>query len=109
MNVSRMNPPVAVCSLCYVLELQDGCYYVGQSYDINFRISQHKSSNGSRWTKLHKPIRIHSVRDDIDENTLTKEYMRKYGWEKVRGGSWCKVEMKFAPNLEEKKDAVCLL
>ena len=87
--------PIPVSPLIYCLELEQGKYYVGITYNLNFRYAQHKASEGSGWTKLYKPLRIVEViSEDVSrkmEDIVTKQYMERYGAETVRGGSWCRV------------------
>ena len=86
--------PLLVPPMIYVLELVDGNYYVGITYNLNIRLSQHLSGSGAGWTRLHKPIRVVEVFfegcDRKMEDEVTKRYMEKYGKDKVRGGSYCK-------------------
>jgi len=93
---SRMEP-VVVSPLIYCLELEQGKYYVGITYNLNFRYAQHKSGEGARWTKLYKPLRIMEViSEDVDRNmedTITLQYIERYGAENVRGGSYCKIRL----------------
>jgi predicted GIY-YIG superfamily endonuclease len=75
----------------YVLKLKDDCWYVGRTSDVPKRIRQHFTQNGSAWTTLHKPIVMEACFRDaspFDEDRYTKEYMLKYGIDKVRGGSY---------------------
>ena len=84
----------------YVLELGDGCYYVGISIDLNTRLLQHinNSSHSSKWVKRHKFKSVlklefigKSATDKIAkewERTNTLEMMKKYGYDKVRGHCW---------------------
>ena len=91
---------VPCCSLVYVLELEGGKWYVGTSNQINLRIAAHFTGNGSRWTKLHKPVRIHKVclgGRDV-ETRVTLEIMAEKGWQHVRGGGWCKPVMRRPPS-----------
>lgn len=83
-------------SKLYVLQLQNGKYYVGKTDDLATRYSQHKSGNGSEWTRLHKPVKIletRQLKSDEDETTLTKELMKKHGPDNVRGGAFCQREL----------------
>jgi len=75
----------------YVLKLEHGCYYVGKSSNVNARYQQHLKGTGAVWTKLHRPIKIMVIYKDVSpyfEDAITKEYMSKYGVNKVRGGSY---------------------
>ena len=87
--------PVITYPALYVLRLEDDCYYVGMSYNLNFRWSQHWMGSGAKWTRLHKPVEvikvIYPATEKGIENRVTLEYMELYGKEKVKGGSYCKV------------------
>ena len=83
----------------YVLRLEKGKYYVGYSGEIETRIASHFLQNGSLWTKKYKPIEVLSVRpgDVLLENVITITMMAKHGYENVRGGKYCKVDMNAPP------------
>jgi len=54
----------------YILKLEDNKYYVGKTKNINNRILDHFTNNGSEWTKKYKPIEIineYKSDDIIDE------------------------------------------
>ncbi len=78
----------------YVLKLEQDNWYVGITYNLNLRMAQHWTGQGAKWTQLHKPISIEAVHYPASkemENRITTEYMEKYGGDKVRGGSYCRV------------------
>jgi cellular nucleic acid-binding protein len=80
----------------YVLQLKDDKYYIGKAKDVQERFKQHKMGKGSSWTKEYTPIKIVETRpmmSNHDENNITKDYMKKYGIDNVRGGSYCQVEL----------------
>jgi len=87
--------PVLVSSALYVLRLEGDNYYIGMSYNLNFRWSQHWGGSGAKWTKLHKPLEvikvIYPATEEGIENKITLEYIALYGAERVKGGSYCKV------------------
>ena len=89
---------ITIKIMTYVLELEGAHFYIGKSFNLNFRMAQHFSGFGSRWTKLHKPIKIVECCIGDHEKDLTLKYMREKGWKKVRGGGWCKVDMKYPPH-----------
>ena len=75
----------------YVLRLEGGRYYVGKTDNLMNRYQQHLNGNGSAWTKKYKPVSLEKVIENVssfEEDKITKEYMSKYGIDKVRGGSY---------------------
>ena len=85
--------------LVYVLKLEDDCYYVGYSSNLNIRLCDHFNGKGSKWTMLHKPISIYSVcmGGTTTENRITLDMINKFGYNKVRGGNWCKLKVTKIP------------
>jgi hypothetical protein len=80
----------------YILELEQGKYYVGKTINPSFRLDSHFNQNGSAWTKLYKPIKMVELIpncDDYDEDKYTRVFMDKYGIDNVRGGSFVSVEL----------------
>ena len=93
-----MDAGIHISPLTYVLECQPSVrggrpnYYVGISMcGLHARLAQHFAGRGSKWTRKHKPTRIHSVRwgGTKTERELTIQLARVYGAEYVRGGPWC--------------------
>ena len=84
----------------YIIELEDDNWYVGISSRGTYRLYEHFCGFGSKWTKLHRPLKVHTITYVGDretagrwekENTLSLMY--KKGWEKVRGYHWCHLVM----------------
>jgi predicted GIY-YIG superfamily endonuclease len=78
----------------YILQLENGKYYVGKSNDVQKRFREHKSGSGSAWTSEYKPIKILETRPITsvhDETNVTKDLMKKHGIDNVRGGAYTKV------------------
>ena len=83
--------------LLYVLRLENNCWYIGMSRNVDKRYKAHQKGK-TIWTKEHAPIEIHEVREtglnsDSEvsklEDELTLEYARQFGVDKVRGGGYC--------------------
>jgi predicted GIY-YIG superfamily endonuclease len=75
----------------YVLQLEGGKWYVGKSNNIVSRLKEHLSGTGSVWTKKYRPISVHKTLENVsafEEDKVTKEYMAKYGIDRVRGGTY---------------------
>lgn len=80
----------------YILELEQGKYYVGKTTNPEFRLEKHFTSGGSAWTKKYKPLSVVEIIpncDDFDEDKHTIKYMEKYGINNVRGGSFCEIRL----------------
>ena len=87
---------IVIMSKLYVLKLDDDKWYVGKTDDVNNRFRQHSSGKGSAWTSIYKPLSIHETRANTsihDETNLTKDFMKKYGIDNVRGGAYTQIEL----------------
>jgi predicted GIY-YIG superfamily endonuclease len=80
----------------YILKLQGGNYYVGKSADVDRRIADHFNGGGSAWTQKHAPVKVVKIirgASAFDEDRYVKEYMSKYGIDKVRGGTYVSIHL----------------
>ena len=74
----------------YVLKLEGNRYYVGKAQDPMRRYQEHMNGEGSAWTRRYPAVSLEETRTGVspfEEDKVTKEYMAKYGIDKVRGGS----------------------
>ena len=73
----------------YVLLLEGGKYYVGESSDVKKRISSHKKGKGAAWTKNNEVISvvtpITKKQESFWELKETLERFKLHGIENVRG------------------------
>ena len=78
----------------YKLSLENGKTYIGKTTNINRRMEQHFSGNGSKVTQKFAPIKGKVIDScpgyfaDNLENKHTKQYIKKQGYNNVRGGSY---------------------
>jgi len=80
----------------YILELEQGKYYVGKTDHTFQRFNQHNTGSGAKWTQKYPVVDLYDFHRNMrnhDENRITLQMMRKFGAENVRGGSWTKVDM----------------
>ena len=79
--------------LCvYVLLLKNAHFYVGITDNLKKRISQHFAGIGAVWTKKYPPVKLLEVIENgslLVETKVTRDYMNRYGKDRVRGGKYC--------------------
>jgi len=91
----------------YILKLKGGNYYVGKTNNVEKRFLEHLSGKGSAWTTKHEPIEVSQVISNaspFDEDRYVKEYMHKYGINKVRGGTYVTEELDETQEYNLKKE-----
>ena len=75
----------------YVFELERNHYYVGITNDVKKAFQDHKNGKGSEWTRIYKPLEIYMTcpaYSPTATDSIVKNFMRLYGVEYVRGGSY---------------------
>ncbi|ABU43692.1 GIY-YIG catalytic domain-containing endonuclease [Paramecium bursaria Chlorella virus NY2B] len=87
----------------YALLLQNNKIYVGDTSNIYSRLMSHfeMSESSAKWVKLHGPVkRILEITYDAPpgaEQERTLEYADIFGYENVRGGYHCRLNMQNPP------------
>lgn len=87
----------------YVLLLGDNKLYVGNTDNIYNRLLDHclLTPSSALWVREHGPVRrvVEVCRDcrRDDETYKTLEYMSLFGWQNVRGASYCRPAMRSPP------------
>lgn len=82
--------------ILYVLQLEDDCWYVGTTGNLEVRFQKHQQQTACEWTRCHHVVGLFSQEpcsSPLLEDFKTKELMRKYGIDRVRGGSYCQVKL----------------
>lgn len=80
----------------YILQCQKNKWYVGSTTNPNHRLDDHMNGGASAWTKKYPPIQLYELIpecDEFDEDKHTKRYIKKYGIDNVRGGSYCQITL----------------
>lgn len=83
-------------SKLYILKCAGGKYYVGKTDNVDARLANHMSGKGSAWTAKYAPIEVMETRtitSPHDENNVTKDLMKRYGIDNVRGGAYTQVTL----------------
>ena len=96
-------PPLTIYPQLYILDLKEGKWYVGITYEFGRRLNQHMSGEGAMWTMRYPVERVSRVEliksgdPHQVEREVTLQLMQIYGYQNVRGGPWCQVEMSREP------------
>lgn len=57
---------------CYILECADGTFYTGWTTDPQRRVQQHNQGNGSRYTRMRRPVHLVYLERQPDRSTAQK-------------------------------------
>ena len=93
----------------YILKLVDNKYYIGFTDNIKKRVQEHIDGNGSSFTKMYRPINLVKVYENVNPEKVDVsiiKYMKKFGVDNVRGGSYKNVKLKKTQIKELKKQGV---
>lgn len=79
----------------FILTLEKERYYIGLTHQHDLSINDLKHTNCNAWLRKYKPLSIHIRKLEINEdiNTITLQYMEKYGINDVRGGYFSNLEL----------------
>ena len=94
--------PLQLLTAVYVLKLEGGRVYIGQTRNLSNRLSEHWRQ-GSTMTRTYKPSGVVELvfpanRDTEKQKTI--EYARRLGWNQpdgtpnVRGSDWARLDAK---------------
>lgn len=75
----------------YVLLLKNAHFYIGITDNLKKRIAQHFAGHGAVYTKRYPPVKVLEVIPNATlflETKVTRDYMNRYGKERVRGGKY---------------------
>lgn len=55
---SRRTASMDTMPYMYILECADGTYYVGSTWNIGRRLSQHNAGEGAEYTRTRRPVAL---------------------------------------------------
>ena len=68
----------------YMLECRDGSFYVGSTWDLERRVSEHDLGLGAEYTRRRRPVKLvwHAYSDSISEAYAMEK--RVQGWSRAK-------------------------
>lgn len=83
----------------YILECVDGTYYTGSTIDLEARLQQHQSGEGSSYTRCRLPVKLIFVEvyDRIDEAFYREKQIQ--GWSRKKKEAMMRGELEILPEL----------
>ena len=68
----------------YIIECENGSFYTGSSPDPTKRFKQHRIGDGSKYTRMHRPVRIVYVERCDNKSLALKREMQIKGWSRTK-------------------------
>ncbi|MFW6225801.1 MAG: CHC2 zinc finger domain-containing protein [bacterium] len=77
----------------YILKLEEDKFFIGYNVNMDSAIDNHFDGQGCEWTKKYKPVKLvskYKTRNIEECKKETISYIKKFGWDNVRGYRWKK-------------------
>ncbi len=68
----------------YILECSDGTLYVGSTRNVEHRVDQHQTGNGSRYTRPRQPVRLVYQQEFPHIGEAYTAERRVHGWSRAK-------------------------
>ncbi len=88
----------------YILECADGSYYTGSTTDLELRLKQHQSGNGSNHTKNRLPVKLVYYEAFSKIQEAFKREKQIQGWSKKKKTALIKQHFSVLHELAECKN-----
>ena len=87
----------------YILEYSDGSYYVGSTKDLEYRLSEHQSGKGAKYTSRRLPVKLaysEEYEKVVDAYTREKQVQN---WSRAKRETLINGNQEDLPRLAKKK------
>ena len=87
----------------YILRCSNGQYYVGSTYDLDKRLTEHQCGEGALFTKKHLPVEL--VYYEQFQN-IVEAYQREHqikGWNRKKKAALINNHLELLPELSKHK------
>ena len=89
----------------YMLECRDRSFYVGSTWDLERRVSEHQEGLGAAYTRRRRPVRLvwHAAYDSITEAYAMEK--RVQGWNRPKRIALIEGRLDDLPDLSRRRGA----
>ena len=86
----------------YMLECRDGSFYVGSTWDLERRVSEHDLGLGAEYTRRRRPVKLvwHAYSDSISEAYAMEK--RVQGWSRAKRRALIEGRLEDLPGLSSR-------
>ena len=79
-GMRRASGFIALMAYVYMVECNDGTYYVGSTHDLEQRVDEHNLGIGSQYTSARRPVKLVWA-EEFEDVADAYAYERKvHGW-----------------------------
>ena len=88
----------------YILLCSDGSYYTGSTNNLELRLQQHFSGEGSNYTQKHRPIKLLYFEEFSEMSEAFYREKQIQGWSRKKKEALIKEKFEKLPDLSKNKN-----
>ena len=90
----------------YILLCSDGSYYTGSTNNLELRLQQHFSGEGSNYTQKHRPIKLLYFEEFSEMAEAFYREKQIQGWSRKKKEALIKEKFEKLPDLSKNKNVL---
>ena len=90
----------------YILLCSDGSYYTGSTNNLELRLQQHFSGEGSNYTQKHRPIKLLYFEEFSEMAEAFYREKQIQGWSRKKKEALIKEKFEKLPDLSKNKNEI---
>ena len=90
----------------YILLCSDGSYYTGSTNNLELRLQQHFSGEGSNYTQKHRPIKLLYFEEFSEMSEAFYREKQIQGWSRKKKEALIKEKFEKLPDLSKNKNEI---
>lgn len=89
----------------YILECNDGSYYMGSTIDLQRRLAQHDGGTGANYTRDRRPVRVVYAEESESVEAAFRREKQVQGWSRAKKLALIESRWNELPTLSERRTA----